>query len=361
MSNDIVPDLSDNERLILQNVVLILSSISILGSAIIIFLFWFFKDLRKFHFEVIVWLSVSNLLGNLTYFIPFFTDNYCMIQAYLYNTFKISSVIWSILILYTAIKSISLSKEDMDTNRLKHRIIYILLAFGISSAVSTPIIISKTYGKNGVWCWVDANVLPEYSIKLIFFYYFIIWYLIAICFYLVYQLVITLNTISKYLNTFKFERIINIYTKVKIYPLLLSIFLIPGTVNRLFEIYNGRTFFIIVLIQSVSESCEGIIVALVFLNTPYLREAIKLCINRMFSCSFCRKKKISAQNKIRNYQHIQSVFSLKTRKNNRHMSENDGYEEEDENFPVNRMTYNNFQYRSYSDGDSTINNSLRYE
>lgn len=282
--NYLESNLTLNQKETLDDIAFFLAAGSIAFNIIIIFLYWFFKDLRKFHFEVIVWLSVNYCFSNSLYFMSSKNVISCCLQAYLITAFKIASIIWSILIIYTAIKSIILRVEDFEGKHLKYRIIYFFITYSFSTLITIPIIYSKAYSDMGSWCWLYSKIKPGISLKLIYLYYFILWYLIFICFYLVKQLINSLNLMSQYVNTFKHERMIKIYYGVKIYPLVISICLVPGTINRLFESLYWETYFSIALIQVIVECSEGILVALVFLNTPYLKEAIKICINRICDC-----------------------------------------------------------------------------
>ena len=277
--------ISDEEKQIIFFLTYIFSCISIFFSVFIVFLYWFFKDLKKFHFEVIMWLSVSNTLSNATCFMKTNTLYSCLTYCYISSLLDISSRIWSILSIYTAIKSILVGEDIVYENKVYLRLKFFIIAFVIPILIAIPIIFLKVKSSVGYICTFNMD---DYSTgintKIRIIYYFILWYLVIINLYMIIKFNQTINLVSKQFNMFKYSRITSIFSQVKFYPIILFVTLIPGTITLIYyEIYNKFNFAILI-IQVILEGSQGLLIALCFLLTPYLRSAISLIFKRIFKC-----------------------------------------------------------------------------
>src|SRR5690242_18731235 len=89
----------------------IISGISIAASLIVIIIFWFFKEIRNFKMEMVIWLCISNIFYNATAYFPYsdtVTENkfWCGTQAYMIIMFQNSSWILSCVLGYCAFISV---------------------------------------------------------------------------------------------------------------------------------------------------------------------------------------------------------------------------------------------------------------
>jgi hypothetical protein len=130
--------LNDEEVYSIRLITQILSAISIVGLLFVFFLFWFFKSIRSFALELVIWLSFSCILFNISYFFPIGpeSDGWCVAQAIISGTFDLSGMMWTTIIGYTAY--ISLYKPDhLDNHKNKYRILFFVLADVIPLAVAS--------------------------------------------------------------------------------------------------------------------------------------------------------------------------------------------------------------------------------
>jgi hypothetical protein len=118
---------------ILRTLSRIFSSFSIIGLIFVQLVFWFFPTIRTFAFELVAWLSFSNIFFNISNFLPV-DDNLgkqswsCSVQAGLNIYFDLSSMIWTTIIGYTAFTSVTM-QDSLDSNRMKYRISFIFCAY----------------------------------------------------------------------------------------------------------------------------------------------------------------------------------------------------------------------------------------
>jgi hypothetical protein len=119
-------NLDEDEIYAIKMVTRILSGVSLLGLFCVFFLFWFFRSIRSFALELVIWLSLSSFLFNIQYFFPTF-DNWCLAQGILSAAFDISTMIWTTIIGYTAYLSIN-SYDHLSDNKGKYRVLFFFLA-----------------------------------------------------------------------------------------------------------------------------------------------------------------------------------------------------------------------------------------
>lgn len=118
---------------ILRTLSRIFSSFSILGLIFVQLVFWFFPTIRTFAFELVAWLSFSNIFFNISNFLPV-EDNIdkqswsCSVQAGLNIYFDLSSMIWTTIIGYTAFTSVTM-QDSLDSNKMKYRLSFIFCAY----------------------------------------------------------------------------------------------------------------------------------------------------------------------------------------------------------------------------------------
>lgn len=133
-------ELTDDDIFAIRLEIQLIAGLSLLSLIFVQFIFWFFKSLRSFAFELVMWLCISSIFHNLTFFfhsnsedtiVNYYNNNItvtCSVQALLSIFFSLSSMIWSTLIGYTAYKSVN-DYEKLQKNKNIYRFIYILLAF----------------------------------------------------------------------------------------------------------------------------------------------------------------------------------------------------------------------------------------
>jgi hypothetical protein len=118
----------------------ILSSFSLAGLVFVHFVFWFFKNIRTFAFELVAWLSFSCFFFNLTALLPVYDSDdlkamenktlstSCTLQSFLNIYFDLSTMLWTMIIGYTAYISVSKEKH-LEENKMTYRICFVVLAY----------------------------------------------------------------------------------------------------------------------------------------------------------------------------------------------------------------------------------------
>jgi hypothetical protein len=136
----IVSDLTESQILILRTVIISLAIISTIGLMLVEVMYWCFKSLRSFAFELVMWLCISQIFFNISFFFPSYSQintpqitveevtTSCALQALLGTFFDITSMLWTTIIGYTAYKSVE-DHEIIRNNQMRFRLIFIAMTF----------------------------------------------------------------------------------------------------------------------------------------------------------------------------------------------------------------------------------------
>jgi hypothetical protein len=123
MSNDF----DDDDLVLIRLITRVLSAISITSLLLCVFTYLYFKKIRTFALELIIWLCISNIIFYIGYFLPIDDDGYCITGGILYMSMDKSSIIWVTIIVYTAYKSL-ITQNYLEKNRNYYRILFFLIA-----------------------------------------------------------------------------------------------------------------------------------------------------------------------------------------------------------------------------------------
>jgi hypothetical protein len=132
--------ISNSELDLIRLITRILSGISITGLLLVQIIFWFFKPIRSFAFELVAWLCISNIFFNISNFFPVYeSDNIasfnngtlssiCEFQALINIMFDLSSMLWTTIIGFTAYISVS-KQQELQMKKMKYRLGFIFIAY----------------------------------------------------------------------------------------------------------------------------------------------------------------------------------------------------------------------------------------
>jgi hypothetical protein len=133
-------DLSNEDKLIIRTVIQSIAGVSLIGLIIVEIIFCVFKSLRSFAFELVMWLCLSNIVYNITFFIPINGDELlmnfsnkkvslgCTLQALISTMSDLSSMLWTTIIGFTAYYSLK-NYNNFNDRRGLFRAIFFSIAF----------------------------------------------------------------------------------------------------------------------------------------------------------------------------------------------------------------------------------------
>ncbi|EFJ23056.1 hypothetical protein SELMODRAFT_175383 [Selaginella moellendorffii] len=131
------------------------SAFSFAGSFFIVACFLLFKELRKFSFRLVFYLSLSdmfcsffNLLGD-----PGRRGFLCYMQGYCTQFFSVASFLWTTAIAFTLHRTVVRHKTDVE----ELGPIFHLYVWGASLIMTVLPSVGTDYGEVGAWCWVQTK------------------------------------------------------------------------------------------------------------------------------------------------------------------------------------------------------------
>lgn len=144
---------SNEERMAIYLTDVICASLSIVGCCFILTLCFFFPNLRRLPFRMIIYLTIADLGSSISFVLPYFKSNYiCQVQGFMNSYFPLSSIMWCACISH-AIKSAILYGTDVKKNVVK----YFIIGFFLPSLSFLVLIDIKEYKPALGWCWIYLN------------------------------------------------------------------------------------------------------------------------------------------------------------------------------------------------------------
>jgi hypothetical protein len=135
-------------------IAIFMSTLSFIGSSIIIASYFAFPNLRKFSFRLVVHMAVADWFSCIAYFMANPTDGSaaCTFQGLLEQGCQLSSIIWTTIISLTLWMAV-VKREEVHTHMRTFLIVgYVLPALTCILPLST-----KSFVNTGAWCWIDGE------------------------------------------------------------------------------------------------------------------------------------------------------------------------------------------------------------
>ncbi len=293
---------------------LIISAFCYIGYFFVFFIYWFFKELRSFSFELVIWLSISSCFYSLRGFLwpnTIYSDKgdygiRCIIQSLVITFFENSTLLISCIIGYAAYVN-TRNPKLFENNIRYYRILFLSIALFIPMIPCLLIYFLKLYGPSDGWCWLDLSSSNKERNTLInkfmIIYFCFIWLVVILNSYFILIVIINLHKLKSEENS---QFINRITSRLKWYPVIITILLIPSTVNRVLNLTMNIKLDILIYIQTIADSIQGLIFVLVYTLSPEVKQALAQMCKKYF-----RKDKTSLyyQSTNRNSQESLNYFS----------------------------------------------------
>ena len=259
---------------ILSKILKIFTSLSIITSVLDIFFYWFFPQNRNFSFSNIIILAIINLIYSISTLLPM-DENLkepensiiCEIQSFFINMSHIAQYLQVTILNYCIFIKI-VKRNHLEKNYKLYRLLFFIILLLIPLSFSIYILVTKSYGNSGVFCWVDIYTSYKRSFiqKVILNYSVIIFFLFIINLFFIIKIKVTL-TRNKIRN--------EIYYHLIKYPIILLISSFPSIFNILYRLFNDNQelkFFI--YLQIIFESSFGMVINIIFISSPWIKQSI---------------------------------------------------------------------------------------
>lgn len=272
----------------------ILGSLSVMGSGLIIFIF--FININKITpaFELILQLSISSLINSISYIILFIppdsTDYHpttCKLQGFLMLFSELSTIMISTVISFYIWKT-KAQFAAQDRFIWKERLVY--LSFNYLIPLIFSLICYQSIGENGRWCWIEKS----HSEDLALMQYLAIWIMIIL------NIIFAWLTNNITLDNLHSEDVKNrkeYIKKLSRYPMISLCCWLPATINRIIDIIqqvNGSNYeklrFYFEILHIIFILVQGLLYGFVSLSSIDSGKNIKMLFKSCMCCCNCDKK-----------------------------------------------------------------------
>jgi len=247
------------------------SAISFCGSSFIVITYLRYPMLRSFIFQLVVWISASDIMYSIGNAIGNPSDGSaaCYVQAVFIEFFGMSSALWTACIAYVVDRVYLKGRQLGEATSLKRG--FHIFVWGLSALLTILPATTGNYGPSTGWCWIDVSSNPTAGTAWRF-----------ICFYLPLWAVVGYN-LSVYI---KVNRALNEagagdggnanirqIQRMIYYPLVLVICYIFGTISRIQQLF-GPPVYGLVILHTIGMSSQGTLNAIVYGLTPSVKNLL---------------------------------------------------------------------------------------
>jgi hypothetical protein len=114
--------------------------------------------------------------------------------------------------------------------------------------------------------------------KLILFYYLVNWFFIILNSFFIFKVIAILRQSIRNKNNLG---LLQTFHKLKWFPIVQIICLIPGTITRIFNILHLQPYFPLVIVQTFFGSFIGVFYLIVYIRLPHVKIALKAFFQRV--------------------------------------------------------------------------------
>ncbi len=262
---------------------------SFLGSSFICFCYLIFKDLRKFAFKLVFFLSLSDVLLSVSDMLGDPQDGTatCTFQAVVNSYFAIASILWTTMIAYCLYATV-IKRQAIEITRMRERYMH-MLCWGYPAVFTILPATTNSYGTSGGWCWIKADTSVDQAWRVLQL-YLPLWCAMGYNAFVYYNIVKTIRNVLKAqreadqaaaargeisaANTGARE--VKMIWRLQFYPLIMLICWFMPTVNRIQNIISPKEpIFFVVLMAVTLSSLQGILNSLAYGFTPSVTNRIQ--------------------------------------------------------------------------------------
>lgn len=258
-----------SEEEITYTCLIICNSLSILACLFVIFIYVTAADLRVYAFKLVAYLAVSDLFKSASMLFPTYSlgsnDVFCQSQSIVYEFFTFLSF------LLTLVMSVSLyACVVKNCEKIESFHVVSMGTVGSLAVISTAVgAFWGVYGRANYWCWIKI----EETMWRYLLFYGPLWLVNIVNLIIYYKVIKTLAFTSSPLK------------RLRIYPIILILCYIPGTIFRTIEAFQITPPFPLILSTCIGDGLLGLFNSLCYGYTEPVKNFLisKFCHNKTHS------------------------------------------------------------------------------
>lgn len=254
----------------------ILSTLSILGSCLIIGVYIYFPDIRAFTFKLVVYLATADLLYSSSnpysaYLLPLYaTPSVCLPQAILITYSSVSIVFWTSSIPLTLYLVLVSNRSNIP----KYDKYYLLAGFIFPIIIALLPLTTDSYHRNEtetLRCWITPGDRTSDIIWRSLSFYLPMWVIVVWYFY-AYKKIVRAIKNDVFLRKFEHEGKIIFIRRLYLYPLVsICCYTVSTTLHILMYVDPKFQNFYVSVINSSLNNISGILHTVIYLYNPIIR------------------------------------------------------------------------------------------
>mmetsp|Transcript_12422 Transcript_12422/g.30086 ORF Transcript_12422/g.30086 Transcript_12422/m.30086 type:complete len:333 (+) Transcript_12422:33-1031(+) len=254
------------------------SSISFIGSSLIILCYLCFPSLRKFAFKLVFFLSLSDAMSTIGEFVGTGLKlegglpdscSVCLFQAWLTSIFDLASVLWTACIAHCLWRAIRY--HDLEVHRFEKY--YHLFAFGVPVFLALLPQLVGAYGLENGQCWI----LSSWSSLMFIQFYIPLWCVVIFNVGIFYRIFRNLRGFVQPEDTqMRSPEETKMFWRLGLYPVILVVCWSVGTIVRIHNsITSSRKIFGLYALHSILGHCQGLFNCCVYGMNGAVRDKLK--------------------------------------------------------------------------------------
>ena len=272
---------------------MIFGSLSIVSCIFNLVMFLFLEGVKSEATELIFYLSISSIITNISYIMNFedkgISDGrnaVCQIQGFLILWFDLSQVIWATLVCYSVYLYIVINSEYNKCRRIK----YIIIGFIIPFAISLALLCFGLVGSGKYFCWLDIDKNINYVLGIIIYCFSWIFFFFSI--YFIQRVIFFLE--KNFTDKQEKEIICNYIQKIRIYPIIQCLSILPTTISFMFSEDVLKRNIIFDYWDTIFISLQGLFYTIVFGLNPIIKNRIQEILHKC--CCFNQEEDLIREN-----------------------------------------------------------------
>jgi len=255
----------------ISSVAACVAGVSLMGSLFIIISYFTFPSLRSFAFKLILMVSISDFLREVSYLLSSsISSSLCYPQAVLMTFGEVASILWVGSIAYTIHRIFLWDKRlSIETT---HLVRYHIFCWGLALILMILPFTTNDYEKDDpLWCWITFDTSTGVAWAFVCYYIpvcLILFYLMFV--YTKVWLLLKSEDIVRE-NTGRPKHQLVTQTRMAIYPTVFFSTIIFAFIDRSYELVRGKRNFYLAMFHAITINLQGLMNALVYGFTTAVR------------------------------------------------------------------------------------------
>lgn len=258
--------LSDTQNSIVIITGCVTSSLSILSIICLNLLYFTTAQNKRFSNKLIILLSYFIAIKNIAFFFTTLDSlpSFCWLQSFIMISVDFFVIIVCFFLCHYCFIHI-VNKDNFVFNRRLYMFLFITISVFLPIILGLFPTLTGVVGSSGPWCFIkNSNTefsLKNIEVKVVLFLYTTWWFFLVLIIFLL----VKINQINQQLKKSQVSAFFSVGSNkevidsIKLYSYAIIATMLPGTINRLYSLFNSNESFFVFWLQVVAENILGVL------------------------------------------------------------------------------------------------------